>query len=92
MESNERRSFIEKTNPAELFWSRISDSLCDGEILLHVVHTYVNSYRSIIEDHTLTAKSIDEKKPWKSIKESAEKDGFSEFAEAVAFIDGILIG
>lgn len=91
MDNNERRDFVEKGNPIEIFWNRVSDSLCDGEILLHVVHTLISSFRSTIDDQTQTAKSIDEKASWKQIKNSAEKDGLDEFAEALKFIDGILI-
>ena len=90
MKSNEKRDFVEKKNPTEIFWSHISDALCDGEILLHVIHTYINSYRSSIDDHSQTAIAIDEKKSWKEIKDCAEKEGLVEFSEALTFIDGVL--
>ncbi|MCH8157879.1 MAG: hypothetical protein IID18_09070 [Nitrospinae bacterium] len=91
MDGNEKRSFVEQGDPTEIFWKKVPDALCEGETLLYVVHSYVSSFRSTIDDQTQTAKSIDKKEPWKQIKENAEKDGLKEFADALAFIDGILI-
>ena len=90
MDNNERREFIEKSSPVEVFWSRVSDAICDEEILLYLAHTFIDSFRSTIDDQTHTARSIDEKSSWKQIKNSAEKDGLNEFAEAITFIDGML--
>lgn len=91
MDNNERRDSVEKDNPVEVFWSRVSDAICDEEILLYVAHTLLSSFRSTIDDQTQTAKSIDEKASWKQIKGCAEKDGLDEFAEALKFIDGMLV-
>lgn len=85
-----RREFVEESEPVKIFWSRVSDAICDEDILLYVAHTLINSFRSTIDDQSHTAKSIDEKLSWNQIKISAEKDGLVEFAEAVKFIDGML--
>jgi len=74
-----------KKNPVSEFWGRISDSLEEEALFLYTKVKLIHEFRSMINDSTETAKSIDRNDTFLQIAEYAEKDGYEEFAKAIRF-------
>ncbi len=74
-----------KKNPVSEFWERIADCLEEEELFLYTKVKLIHELRSMINDSTETAKSIDMNDTFLKIAEYAEKDGYEEFAEAIRF-------
>ena len=79
IESREKRTSMVKDPIAE-FWKN-ADCLLDEVTFRHSISKLLTQIRETLEDASVSAQAIDERKPMGEIASAAEQDGLAEFAQ-----------